>query len=304
MFGGYSEASFVFSSVCEFVKAWDSGADSKLILESRNGHVQMSFNCDLGKPNDQHFDPAKLFKKTKSKPTKPKPKSQKKRERDNLCAKLYQQKLSSQNKDSVVVTESEAAPATSRSAEATSEPGDNIEDEETSEDESGDDTISLSTSELDNVIETSDNINEVTTETRDYLPLAQARTLTWAESAKTVVTEETVFLRSEFGLRNDGEIKTFKLRDHPCWEESEAGMWHSLKCVRLLNQRLISGFKNSRCICGGGKITARDVMSKPGWQYDHGYCEGNDQCLRDEQDFMCWRARITVMLEGKKRVEL
>ena len=72
-------------------------------------------------------------------------------------------------------------------------------------------------------------------------------------------------------------------------------MWHSIKCLSALDHR-------RRCICGGGNITAKDVMSKPGWQYDHGYCEANSLCLRDEPDFMCWRARLTVMLEGKKRV--
>ena len=293
MFGGFSEASFVFSSVCEFVKAWDSGSDSKLILESRNGHVQMSFNCDLGKPNDQHFDPAKLFKKTKSKQTKPKPKSQKKRERDNLRAKLYQQKLSSQTKDSE--PESEAAPATSTSAEASTEPGDNTENEETSEDESGDDTISLSTSELDNIIETSDNTNEVAAEAvSDYLPLTQVRALTWAESAdKTAVTRETEVLRSEWHVAIDADGKqTITIGEHPCWHHSNEWKWCSSDCASPLKRRHLNDQK--KCDCGG--ITAADVMSKDGWQYDHGYC-GRATCLRGDKLWMCWRARLTVALD-------
>ena len=253
----------------------------------------MSFICDLGKPNDNHFDPAKLLKKTKPN----KSKSNIKRERDNLRAKLYQQRLS-QTKDSV--PESAAAPAVTveTSAEATTEPGDNTEDEETSKDVTGDDTINLPTrvealaQELNNIIETSDTT--VAANVRDYLPLAEARTLTWAEPAnKTAVTRETVCLKSEWMVaEGDDGSKTFKLWEHPCWNHSEMLKWCSDDCASPLQERLLDDQK--QCDCGG--ITAEDVMSYDGWQYDHGYCSGSS-CLRGEIKHMCWRARLTVMLD-------
>ena len=82
MFDLNSEAGFVINSVFEFIKAWDSGVDSKLYLKSRNGKAWLNFSCSLGAPQEQH-------QKTKPK----KVKSKKKQERDNLRAKLYQQKL-------------------------------------------------------------------------------------------------------------------------------------------------------------------------------------------------------------------
>ena len=267
MFGGFSEAAFVLSSVSEFIKAWDSGSNSKLVLESRNGHVQMSFNCDLGNPNDNHFDPAKLIKKTK--PTKTK--SNKKRERDNLRAKLYQQRLS-QTKDSA--PESAAAPAS----------------------EGTGDTIDLPSrvEAINNIIETSDNTNEAADEAvSDYLPLTQIRTMTWAESAdKSAVTRETVLLRSEFLVSEHDGGKTFTIGEHPCWNHSNMLKWCSDNCSSPLQDRLLNDQK--KCDCGG--ITAADVMSKDGWQYDHGYC-GRATCLRGGNISMCWRARLTVALD-------
>ena len=86
MFDNNSEAGFVINSVFEFIKAWDSGVNSKLHLKSRNGRAWLNFTCNLGEPQDQH---------QKMKPKKAK--SKKKQERDNLRAKLHQQKLQESN---------------------------------------------------------------------------------------------------------------------------------------------------------------------------------------------------------------
>jgi len=91
MFDKNSEAGFVLNSVFEFIKAWDSGVNSKLHLKSRNGQAWLNFSCNLGGPQDQHQ--RKLPKKTKSK-------SKKKKERDNLRAKLHQQRLQELNSSS------------------------------------------------------------------------------------------------------------------------------------------------------------------------------------------------------------
>ena len=88
MFDKNSEANFVMNSVFEFIKAWDSGVNSKLYLKSRNGQAWLNFTCNLGGPQDQH---------QKMKPKKPK--SKKKQERDNLRAKLHQQKLQESSSD-------------------------------------------------------------------------------------------------------------------------------------------------------------------------------------------------------------
>ena len=159
MFGGFSEAAFVFSSVSEFVKAWDSGTDSKLVLETRNGRVQMTFSCDLGKPSDDHFKPTKRFNKNK-----PKTKSKQRRERDNHRAMLHQQRLSSQQNDSATESQDVSVPMET-SVDVTSETVDatNVVDEETTDENKGDDTINLPTrvealeKELKDIIESSEN---------------------------------------------------------------------------------------------------------------------------------------------------
>ena len=73
-----SEAEFVFKSVSEFMKAWSSSKEASLSLETKNGKTWVNFSCCLGHPG---------------KMKKPKTKSKKKRERDNLRAQLYQQRL-------------------------------------------------------------------------------------------------------------------------------------------------------------------------------------------------------------------
>ena len=79
-----SEANFVFRNVFEFMNAWESGKDSKLILESRNGKAWVNFSCYLGAPQDKHV-------KTKRR------KSSRQMERDNMRAKLHQLKLNHGN---------------------------------------------------------------------------------------------------------------------------------------------------------------------------------------------------------------
>ena len=69
----------MFASVMEFIKTWESGASSRLFLESVNGTAFVSFGCFLGKPGDKHV-------KTKEK-------SKKKQERDNSRAAAFQAKL-------------------------------------------------------------------------------------------------------------------------------------------------------------------------------------------------------------------
>ena len=77
-----SEANFVFRNVFEFMNAWESGKDSKLILESRNGKAWVNFSCYLGAPQDQHVKPKRR-------------KSSRQMERDNM--RVHQQKLNHGN---------------------------------------------------------------------------------------------------------------------------------------------------------------------------------------------------------------
>ena len=73
-----SEAGFVFASLMEFMKAWESGANARLFLESTNGSAFVSFGCFLGQPTERHFKP------------KQREKSKKKQERDNQRAANFQ----------------------------------------------------------------------------------------------------------------------------------------------------------------------------------------------------------------------
>ena len=68
----------MFASLLEFMKAWESGANSRLLLESFNGQAFVSFGCFLGPSSEKHFKPKK------------KEKSKKKQERDNMRAASFQ----------------------------------------------------------------------------------------------------------------------------------------------------------------------------------------------------------------------
>ena len=87
-----SESGFVFASMMEFMKAWESGSNSRLFLESFNGSAYVSFGCFLGQPSEKHVKPKK------------KEKSKKKQERDNMRAASFQAAMKS-NDDDVKTTE-------------------------------------------------------------------------------------------------------------------------------------------------------------------------------------------------------
>ena len=78
-----SEGGFVFASMMEFMKAWESGANSRLFLESFNGQAFVSFGCFLGQPSEKHVKPKKKVK------------SKKKQERDNMRAANFQAAMKS-----------------------------------------------------------------------------------------------------------------------------------------------------------------------------------------------------------------
>ena len=50
-----SEASFVFSSMMEFLKLWSSGQEGSLRVDCKDGKDSLNFSCHLGKPDDCHF---------------------------------------------------------------------------------------------------------------------------------------------------------------------------------------------------------------------------------------------------------
>ena len=87
-----SESGFVFASMMEFMKAWESGSNSRLFLESFNGSAFVSFGCFLGQPSEKHVKPKK------------KEKSKRKQERDNMRAANFQAAMKS-NDDDVKTTE-------------------------------------------------------------------------------------------------------------------------------------------------------------------------------------------------------
>ena len=76
-----SESGFVFSSVIEFMKCWETGANSRLVLETFNGNAWVNLSCCLGRPYISHVVPARK-------------KSKKREEKDNVRAAAYQQKVS------------------------------------------------------------------------------------------------------------------------------------------------------------------------------------------------------------------
>ena len=89
-----SESGFVFASLMEFMKAWESGTNARLFLESINGSAFVSFGCFLGTPTEKHFQPKK------------KDKSKKKQERDNLRAANFQAAMKQNGGESAKTDES------------------------------------------------------------------------------------------------------------------------------------------------------------------------------------------------------
>ena len=79
VFDQKSESGFVFGSVLEFIKCWEAGSDSRLILETVNGRAWVNFSCCLGRPHANHV----LIKK---------PKSPRKEFKDNVRAAAHNAK--------------------------------------------------------------------------------------------------------------------------------------------------------------------------------------------------------------------
>ena len=127
-----SESGFVFSSVIEFMKCWETGANSRLVLETFNGNAWVNLSCCLGRPWVSHVVPGRK-------------KSKKREEKDNLRAAAYQQKVSTDE--------------SSEKVEADVENKDSVEDTTTTVAGFADFSVEVTTSEIDatdeNVIEVS-----------------------------------------------------------------------------------------------------------------------------------------------------
>ena len=84
VFDQKSESGFVFGSVLEFIKCWEAGADSRLVIESHNGRAWLNFSCSLGTPKASHVVPKRQ-------------KSPRKEFKDNLRAAAYNEKVRGQS---------------------------------------------------------------------------------------------------------------------------------------------------------------------------------------------------------------
>ena len=84
VFDQKSESGFVFGSVLEFIKCWEAGSDSRLVLETINGGEWVNFSCCLGRPNASHV----VLKR---------PKSPRKEYKDNLRAAAHNEKVREQS---------------------------------------------------------------------------------------------------------------------------------------------------------------------------------------------------------------
>ena len=83
----FTEEAFRSLTFVEFNKCWSSGKKSRLVIESMNGFVYVSFSAFLGHPKTMHFaprekqDPGRKYKK----------KSKRKTQRDNERAARFQE---------------------------------------------------------------------------------------------------------------------------------------------------------------------------------------------------------------------
>ena len=75
-----SECGFVYGTLIEFIKCWENGANSRLVLETSNGQAWVNLSCCLGRPYQNHVVPARRTN------------SRRKQEKDNLRAHNYAQK--------------------------------------------------------------------------------------------------------------------------------------------------------------------------------------------------------------------
>ena len=77
VFDQNSERGFVYGSLVEFMKCWENGANSRLVLESCNGYAWLNMTCCLGRPHESHV----------------RKKSRHREERDNARAAAYNEKI-------------------------------------------------------------------------------------------------------------------------------------------------------------------------------------------------------------------
>ena len=75
-----SESGFVYGTLIEFIKCWENGANSRLVMETCNGEAWVNLSCCLGRPYENHVIPARRTK------------SRRKHEKDNLRASNYVKK--------------------------------------------------------------------------------------------------------------------------------------------------------------------------------------------------------------------
>ena len=85
VFDQNSERGFVYGSLLEFMKCWDNGANSRLVLESCNGYAWMNLTCCLGRPNESHVRKKSKFRE----------------EKDNARAAAFKEKMKSKDDDIV-----------------------------------------------------------------------------------------------------------------------------------------------------------------------------------------------------------
>ena len=93
-----TEGGFIFSSVMEWFKCWESNTNSRLILDTYNGQAFLSFGCFLGAPWETHYQRVRV-------------KSKKKKERDNLRAEAFQARKKKEEGERQPSATSSPAPA-------------------------------------------------------------------------------------------------------------------------------------------------------------------------------------------------
>ena len=49
----------MYGSLIEFIKCWENGANSRLVLETYNGQAWVNLSCCLGRPFENHVVPAR-----------------------------------------------------------------------------------------------------------------------------------------------------------------------------------------------------------------------------------------------------
>ena len=65
IFDQNSERGFVYGSLLEFMKCWENGANSRLVIESCNGYAWLNLTCCLGRPNESHVKKKSKYREDK-----------------------------------------------------------------------------------------------------------------------------------------------------------------------------------------------------------------------------------------------